>query len=180
MAMINIAVVGHSFVRRGTFSLAHRFMNFDLDEQYQVTFISRGGLQLHQLYMLTWDIVNASRDVVFIDIGTNDLATTTCVDVGDEVLAFTSYLTVSVSWLFPKCFTGILPFLHILSMMSLIYVSSYTINTCSMPPNLLTTYTFGHIKGCGQTGNSTCWTRSISMVKEIFQQCSWACYCWRK
>jgi len=85
MAMINIAVVGHSFVRRlATFSLAHRSMNLDLDERYQVTFISRGGLQLHQLYMLTWDIVNASRDVVFIDIGTNDLATTTCVDVGDK------------------------------------------------------------------------------------------------
>ena len=95
MARINVAVAGHSFVRRlATFSLAHRSLNLDLDERYQVTFISRGGLKVQQLYSLTQDIVSASRDVVFLDIGTNDLANSTSVDVGDKVLAFASYLTV--------------------------------------------------------------------------------------
>ena len=78
MAMINVAVAGHSFVRRlATFSLAHRSMNLDLDEWFQVTFISREGLN-----SLTQDIVSASRDVVFLAIGTNDLANSTSVDVG--------------------------------------------------------------------------------------------------
>ena len=95
MARINVAVAGHSFVRRlATFSLAHRSLNLDLDERYQVTFISRGGLKVQQLYSLTQDIVSANRDVVFLDIGTNDLANSTSVDVGDKVLAFASYLTV--------------------------------------------------------------------------------------
>ena len=95
MARFNVAVVGHSFVSRlATFSLVHRSMNLDLDQRYQVTFISRGGLKVQQLYSLTQDIVSASRDVIYLEIGTNDLANSTSVDVGDEVLAFASYLTV--------------------------------------------------------------------------------------
>ena len=49
---------------------------------------------MQQLYTLTHDIVNASRYIIFIDIGGNDISSTDPVAVGDRVLAYANYLTI--------------------------------------------------------------------------------------
>ena len=90
----NVAIVGHSFVRRmATYAHSSQSANLGLDERaFNVSFIARGGLKVHQLYPLSHEIVHASRDVVFLEIGTNDLTTNRAVEVGDNVLAFCQLL----------------------------------------------------------------------------------------
>ena len=92
----NVAIIGHSFVRRmATYAHSCQSAKLGLDERFfNVTFIARGGLKVHQLYPLSHKIVHASGDVVFLEIGTHDLTTNGAVDVGDNVLAFANYLTV--------------------------------------------------------------------------------------
>ena len=96
MERVKVGIVGHSFVRRlANYALLRRSMNLDLDpERFEVTFVARGGLKVQQLYPLTHDIVNASRDIIFIDIGGNDISSADPVEVGDRVLAYENYLTI--------------------------------------------------------------------------------------
>ena len=70
-------------------------MNLDLDpELFQVAFVARGGLKVEGLYSLTQDIVRVSEDIIFLDIGTNDIANTDPIELGDRVLAFANFITV--------------------------------------------------------------------------------------
>ena len=78
-----------------TYAHSCQSANLGLDESFfNVTLIARGGLKVHQLYPLSHEIMHSSRDVVFLEIGTNDLTTNGAVEVGDNVLAFANYLTV--------------------------------------------------------------------------------------
>ena len=99
MECVKVGVVGHSFVRRlANYALVHCSMNLDLDPgHFQVAFVARGGLRVEGLYSLTQDIVRVSEDVIFLDIGTNDVANTDPIVLGDSVLAFTNFITVMAS-----------------------------------------------------------------------------------
>ena len=46
------------------------------------------------LYSLTQDIVRVSEDIIFLDIGTNDVANMDPIELGDSVLAFANFITV--------------------------------------------------------------------------------------
>ena len=92
--MFDVKVFGHSFVRRlAHYVVEHRSLDFDLDaDKFNVTFVARGGLKVKQLFSLTQDVVGS--DIVFLDIGTNDISVVDPVALGDSVLAYASYLTV--------------------------------------------------------------------------------------
>ena len=93
---VKVGVCGHSFVRQlANYALVHRSMNLDLDpELFQVAFVARGGLKVEGLYSLTQDIVRVSEDIIFLDIGTNDITNTDPIELGDRVLAFANFITV--------------------------------------------------------------------------------------
>ena len=90
MERVKIGIVGHSFVcRPANYALLQRSMNLDLKtKRFEVTFVARGRLKVQQLSTLTHNILKASRDVIFLDIGSNDIS------VGDIVQVLTNYLTV--------------------------------------------------------------------------------------
>ena len=98
MEGVKVGVVGHSFVRRlANYALVHRSMNLDLDpECFQVAFGARGGLKVEVLYSLMQYIVRVSKDINFLDIGTNDVANTDPIDLGDSVLAFANFIMAGV------------------------------------------------------------------------------------
>ena len=95
MEGVKVGVVGHSFVRRlANYALVHHSMNLDLDpERFQVAFVARGGLKVEGLYSLTQDIVRVSEYIIFLDIGTNDIANTDPIELGDRVLAFANFIS---------------------------------------------------------------------------------------
>ena len=93
---MKIGIVSHSFVHRpAKYALLQRSVNVDLNpERFEVTFVAWGGLKVQQLYTLTHDILNAIRDVIFLDIGCNNISSADPIEVGNSVLAFANYLTV--------------------------------------------------------------------------------------
>ena len=92
--MLDVKVFGHSFVRRlALYAVEHRSLDFDLDgDRFNVTFVARGGLKVRQLFSLTQDVVGS--DIVFLDVGSNDISVVEPVVLADRVLAYASYLTV--------------------------------------------------------------------------------------
>ena len=79
--MLDVKVFGHSFVRRlAHYAVEHRSLDCG------------GGLKVKQLFSLTQDVVGS--DIVFLDIGTNDISVVEPVVLVDRVLAYASYLTV--------------------------------------------------------------------------------------
>ena len=93
-AMFEVKVLGHSFVRRlALYSVEHKSLHFNLDEdKFHVTFVARGGLKVPQLYSFATDVVGS--DVVFRDVGTNDISDVDPTILGDRVLAYATYLGV--------------------------------------------------------------------------------------
>ena len=68
-------------------------MHFNLDDdKFHVTFVVRGGLKVPQLYSFATDVVGS--DVVFLDVGTNDISDVDPKILGDRVLAYATYLGV--------------------------------------------------------------------------------------
>ena len=72
--MFEVKVLGYSFVRRlALYSVEHKSLHFNLNEdRFHVTFIARGGLKVPQLYSFATGVVGS--DVVFLDVGTNDIS----------------------------------------------------------------------------------------------------------
>ena len=93
-AMFEVKVLGHSFVRRlALYSVENKSLNFNLDDdQFNVTFVARGGLKVPQLYSFATNVVNS--DIVFLEVGTNDISEVDPMILGDRVLAYATYLGV--------------------------------------------------------------------------------------
>ena len=91
-----ILLVGHSFVRRlAHYALSARTMNMGLDDRYAVTFVGRGGLTLARLRQMAADLIARNADVIYIDIGTNEIGTGRFepLNLADEVFEFAKLLT---------------------------------------------------------------------------------------
>ena len=87
-AMLNVKILGHSFVRRLVlYSVEHKSLHFNIDEdKFHVTFVAKGGLKAPQLYSFATDVVGS--DVVFLDVGTNDISDVDPKILGDRMLAY--------------------------------------------------------------------------------------------
>ena len=71
----SMLLVGHSFIRRlADYALVSGTMNLGLNEgDCQVSFFARGGLTLRKLMPLTDEVLSRQPDVVFLEIGCNEV-----------------------------------------------------------------------------------------------------------
>ena len=92
--MFEVKVLGHSFVRRlALYSVENKSLHFNLDDdKFNVTFVARGGLKVSQLYSFATKVANS--DIVFLEVGTNDISEVDPMVLGDRVLAYATYLGV--------------------------------------------------------------------------------------
>ena len=73
------------------YSVEQKSLNFNKDK-FQVTFVARGGLKVPLLYSFATDVVN--NDVLFLEVGTNDISNVDPMVLRDHVFTYTTYLGV--------------------------------------------------------------------------------------
>ncbi len=91
----SVLLVGHSFVKRlAQYARDRGCPNMALDPaQYHLSYLSKGGMKLSHLLAQVEDIRHRRPDVIFLEIGTNDLASGTDPQtLALEVRRFSVYL----------------------------------------------------------------------------------------
>ena len=92
--MLPVVIVGHSFVRRlAHYALSIEKMNLNLRENdCAISFIGRGGLTEPKLRGMTAAILARRPAILFIEIGTNDVANRQPKQLAESVFAFAESL----------------------------------------------------------------------------------------
>ncbi|XP_062600577.1 uncharacterized protein LOC134262209 [Saccostrea cucullata] len=84
---LNVCIIGHSYIRRlEEFCLSHGIHNLRLDDSFNVNFRGKGGLCLRHLgksqehFSARRDLfhLTSKPDVVFLQVGENDISEFTC------------------------------------------------------------------------------------------------------
>ena len=93
-APLSMLLVGHSFISRlAEYALVSGTMNLGLDESdCQVAFFGRRGLTLRKLVPLTDEVLSRQPDVVFLEIGCNDIDMVAPVVLAEQVFQFAKML----------------------------------------------------------------------------------------
>ena len=93
-APLSMLLVGHSFISRlAEYALVSGTMNLGLDESdCQVAFFGRRGLTLRKLMPLTDEVLSRQPDVVFLEIGCNEIDMVAPVVLAEQVFQFAKML----------------------------------------------------------------------------------------
>ena len=91
---LSMLLVGHSFIRRlADYALVSRTMYLGLNEgDCQVSFFARGGLTLRKLMPLTDEVLSCQPDVVFLEIGCNEVDRVAPFVLADQVFQYAKML----------------------------------------------------------------------------------------